>query len=224
MFGERIYSKKVQILMVVVVLMMGGVVSACGGASSPSNNPIGESGPAALAGQPTAVSQPGSSSDQPVLTSPPENNGQTNAEQLIPCAQLIPPDELKNLLSVEPERLAEYSFAGGTSCEWKYTPRDAVQPRLFYLQIGFDDLAVSLWESTRKSELNNEPSDLVVISVDGLGDENYTWKSAVTDLRVAYVRQGGRTLIWRFDPADVLYMANESGLIDMSQRIFERMK
>jgi hypothetical protein len=216
--------KKIQILMIFVILMIGWMVSACAGTSSQANNPAGENGLAPLAGQPTAASQPGNSSDQAGPTSPPENNAQINGERLIPCAQLIPSDELKNLLSVEPERLAEYSFAGGTSCEWKYTPRDAVQPRLFYLQVGFNDLAVSLWESTRKSELNNEPSDLVVISVDGLGDENYTWKSAVTDLRVAYVRQGGRTLIWRFDPADVLYMANESGLIDMSQRIFERMK
>lgn len=216
--------KKIQILMVFVILMMGWVVSACAGASSPANNPAGENGPAPLAAQPTTVSQPGSNSDQPGPASPPENNGQMNGERLIPCAQLIPPDELKNLLSVEPERLAENSFSGTTSCEWKYTPKDAVQPRLFYLQAGFDDQAVSLWESTRNAELNNEPSDLVVISVDGLGDENYTWKSAITGLRVAYVRVGGQTLIWRFDPADVLYMASESGLIDMSQRIFERMK
>ncbi|MCX7976451.1 MAG: DUF3558 domain-containing protein [Bellilinea sp.] len=216
--------KKIQILKVFVILMLGWVVSACAGASSPTDNPASENRPAALAGQPTAVSQPGSSSDQPGPTSPPENTGQMNAERLIPCTQLIPPDELKNLLSVEPERLAENSFAGTTSCEWKYTPADAVQPRLFYLQAGFDDQAVSLWESTRKAELNNEPSDLVVISVDGLGDENYTWKSAITGLWVAYVRVGGQTLIWRFDPADVLFMASESGLMDMSQRIFERMK
>lgn len=216
--------RKVHGFMLFFILITAGLVSACSGVSSLQNNPAGESEQGVLASQPTSTSLPGSTADQPMPTSLPDYGSKANAERVIPCTVLIPPDELKNLLFVEPESLAEHGYPGGTSCEWKYTPKDAVQPRLFYLQVGFDDQAVSMWESTRKAELNNEPADLVVISVDGLGDENYTWKSANTDMRVVYVRQGGQTLIWRYDPVNVLYMGNESGLIDMSQRIFERLK
>lgn len=94
---------------------------------------------------------------------------------------------------------------------------------MFYLQAGFSG-DTSVWESTRQSELSNEPSDIVVNSIDGLGNESYTWMSKVTGQRVVYVRQGSQTLIFRYNPQEILFMGTESGIIDMAQRIFERMK
>jgi hypothetical protein len=55
-----------------------------------------------------------------------------------------------------------------------------------------------------------------------LGDESYVWSSKVTGQYVVYVRKGDKTLIMRFNPQDILYMANESGIIDMADRIFNR--
>ena len=39
---------------------------------------------------------------------------------------------------------------------------------------------------------------------------------------MVYARQGDRVIIMRYIPQDVLYMANESGIIDMADRIFGR--
>jgi hypothetical protein len=118
--------------------------------------------------------------------------------------------------------LKENAFPGGTSCEWKYTANGATQESLFYIQVDFSDGAVSIWEAMRKSELSNEPSDIVVNSIDGLGDERYVWSSTVTGQYVVYVRQGGRTLIMRYNAQQIIFMGTESGIIDMADRIFDR--
>lgn len=147
---------------------------------------------------------------------------ETSSTAVIPCAQLIPPDELNNLLFNASATLKENAFPGGTSCEWKYTPNGGSLESLFYVQVDFSDGAASIWEATRTSELSNEPSDIVVNSVDGLADESYVWSSKTTGLYVVYARKGDKTLVMRFIPQDILYMANESGIIDMADRIFNR--
>jgi len=145
-----------------------------------------------------------------------------NPNATVPCTQLIPTDELNNLLNNASATLVENAFPGGTTCEWKYTPNGASQESLFYIQVDFSDGAASMWEATRKSELSNEPSDIVVNSIDGLGDESYTWISKSTGQRVVYARTGNKTLIIRYNTQDILYMNNESGIIDMADRIFNR--
>lgn len=157
---------------------------------------------------------------EPPVSAPTDSGTDPNA--VVPCLQLITADELNNLIFNAPVTLKETSFPGGTSCEWKYTANGATQESLFYLQVDYTEGAPSLWEATRKSELANEPSDIVVNSIDGLADESYTWSSKVTGLYVVYVRKGGKTLIMRYVPQDVLYMANESGIIDMVDRFFNR--
>ena len=157
---------------------------------------------------------------QPSATQVPVEN-KTSSKAAVACAQLLPQDELNNLISNAPATLKETSYPGGTSCEWQYTPNGGSQASLFYVQTdsGGDP---SLWEATRKSELSNEPSDIVVNSIDGLGSESYVWTSKITGQYVVYARQGDKTLIMRFNPADILYMNNESGIIDMATRIFSR--
>lgn len=158
-------------------------------------------------------------------TEPPANPSSesgTDPKAVVSCSQIVPPDELKNLLINLTPTLTENSYPGGTSCVWSYTD-SAGQSRTFSLNVDFSPNAVPLWESTRQSELSNEPSDIVVISIDGLADENYVWSSKTTGLYVVYARKGDKTLILRYVPQDVIYMANESGILDMAQRIFERM-
>ena len=171
-----------------------------------------------------------SASSQPVeeepaqsvpTTEPPVAGNDTNSNATIPCSQLIAPDDVNLLLNTTNPMLNNHTYAGGTSCEWQYTPNGETQTKLFYVQVDFTVDAVSLWESTRKSELSNEPSDIVVISINGLGDENYTWVSQPSGQRAVYVRKGGKTLIMRFAP-DVLFLQTESGIIDYSDRIFNR--
>lgn len=157
-------------------------------------------------------------------TEPPANppsGGGTDPNAVVSCSQIVPPDELKNLLINLTPILTENSFPGGTSCVWSYTD-SAGQSRTFSLNVDFSPSAVTTWESTRQSELSNEPSDIVVNSIDGLADESYTWSSQTTGLYVVYARKGDKTLIMRYVPQDVLYMANESGIIDMVDRFFNR--
>ena len=155
--------------------------------------------------------------EPPTVSAPVDTGSDPNA--VVPCSQLVPADELNNLLFNAPATLVENAYPGGTSCEWKYTPNGGSQANLFYIQTSNDP---ELWEATRKSELSNEPSDIVVNSIDGLADESYVWSSKVTGLYVVYARKGDKTLIMRFVPQDVLYMANESGIIDMTDRFFSR--
>ncbi|MCX8063225.1 MAG: hypothetical protein N3D16_11645 [Anaerolineales bacterium] len=172
---------------------------------------------------------PAAQTESPALTVPTDLPESTPAEnpsgpnEIIPCNQLIPPDEWQNLVFGAESTLNEDAAPGATSCTWKYVPKGGTQESLFDLQAGFS-ADPTIWEATRKSELSNEPSDLVVTSIDGLGDENYTWVSQISGQRVVYVRQGNQTLIFRYNPQEILFMGTESGIMDMAQRIFERMK
>lgn len=167
---------------------------------------------------PQATAEPQSAPATEAPASAPAQNS-TDPNATVPCAQIVPADELNNLLSNAQATLVENAYPSGTSCEWKYTPNGGSQANLFYVQTSNDP---ALWEATRKSELSNEPSDIVVNSIDGLADESYVWSSKVTGLYVVYARKGEKTLIMRFVPQDVLYMANESGIIDMADRFFSR--
>lgn len=200
MFGKS----RVTILLALLALTLSTL--ACG-ASSPSQPVEDEPASSVQATEPPAEAPSGS---------------ETDPNAVVPCSQIVPPDELKNLLINLTPTLTENSYPGGTSCIWSYV-NAAGQTSTFSLQVDFSPNAVSLWESTRQSELSNEPSDIVVNSIDGLADESYVWSSKTTGLYVVYARKGDKTLIMRYVPQDVIYMGTESGIIDMAQRIFERL-
>lgn len=168
-----------------------------------------------------AEEQPASSA--PTVDTPADSsvNTETDPNEVVSCSQIVPPDELENLLINLTPTLTENSYPGGTSCIWSYV-NAAGQTSTFSIQVDFSPNAVSLWESTRQSELSNEPSDIVVNGIDGLADESYVWSSKTTGLYVVYARKGGKTLIMRYVPQDVIYMGTESGIIDMVERFFNR--
>ena len=176
--------------------------------------------PAAQAPQQEEPLQPAPATEAPA--SAPSGND-TNSNATVSCSQLIPPDQIAPLLNnITPSNLSENAYPGGSICSWLYTPNGSSETHLFYLEVNFGTDAATAWEMKRNAELAQEPSDIVVISIDGLGDESYAWASQATGLYVVFARKGDKTLIMRFIPQDVLYMANESGIIDMADRFFSR--
>ena len=192
----------------VVLLALALSLAACAQKSSPQ--------PAAAdqAGQPVATAA------QPAAN--PAANG-TNADKTVSCAQLVPPDELNLLVNQAAATLTETKNPGSTTCLWQYTPKGAVQASTFEVQVNFGKTAVQDWESARKAEIANEPADTAVISIDQLGNENYTWNSSLNKQSVVYVRSGEQTLVMRYKAADILFLQTESGIIDMADRIFNRL-
>ena len=155
-------------------------------------------------------------------TSIPVTGNESNPNNVVPCTQILSNDDAALLLNNTPATLSENSYPGGSICTWQYTPNGSNETHLFYLEIGFGPDAEAVWNTKRTYELSQEPADIVVNSIDGLADESYAWPSQATGFYVVYARKGDKTLIMRFIPQDVLYMANESGIIDMADRFFNK--
>lgn len=156
-------------------------------------------------------------------TSIAQTTGKAAVDAGISCDQLIPPDEAQTLMTGLSPQLTKQRAPGKTTCVWQYTSKVSGQTAELKLEAGFDAPAVEAWTAARKSELTGQPSDPNVISMDGLGDENYTWIAKPDNLRVVYVRRGAQTLVMHYQAADILSMATESGIIDMADRVFGRM-
>lgn len=148
---------------------------------------------------------------------------QKAADAAISCDQLIPPDEARTLMTGLSPQLTEQHSQEKTTCIWQYTSKDSGQAAEFQLEAGFGASAVEDWTTERKSELAGQPTDLNVISIDGLGDENHTWIVNPEKQRVVYVRRGSQTLVMHYQVTDILYMSTESGIIDMADRILSRL-
>lgn len=156
---------------------------------------------------------------------PPTNSpsvDKTDTSTTITCAQLLPDDEINLLLNHTPATLNENANQGSITCSWEYTPNGGTQQNSFEIQADYSTNAVQNWNNARQTEISKEASDTVVISINGLGQENYTWVSPDLSQRVVYVSTGSKTLIMRFQPADIIYLQTESGMIDYIQRIFNR--
>jgi len=140
----------------------------------------------------------------------------------IRCDQLIPPDEANSLMTGLLPKLNEEAGQSEITCTWQYTSKVNGQNSVFKLQVGYGGSTVDSWQSARKSELTSQPADLVVNKIDGLGDENYIWTSKPDNQTVVYVRHGTQTMIMHYQATDILFMGTESGIIDMADRIFNR--
>ena len=193
-------------------------LAACGGASATT--------PAGSGSQPTKPAQLAATrsvASTPVNATPTTSaHASTNsAAKVAPCAQLVPSDELKLILGVNPMTANEQLSAGSATCTWQYTPKNGTQEERFQVQAASGSAAVDIWKSTREAEIKNEASGAVVNSIDGLRDENYTWVSKPSNIRVVYARRGDKTLILRFAPG-ILALSTESQIIDYADRLFGR--
>lgn len=189
-----------KILLIAIVILW--TLSACN-APAASSMPT-PAVPGAVNPIPTAESIPG---DQELKT--------------VHCADLISESDLLRLLNTEAVELEEFAYPGGTSCDWNYLPKDGMGNTFFQIVISFTDLTVDTWQSAREAEIWNEDSDLVVNSIAGLADENYTWISNNSITRVLYARQGNRTLVLRYS-TEIIGLMSESQLIDFVDRLFSR--
>ena len=136
---------------------------------------------------------------------------------------MIPPDEAKSLMTGLSPVLSEEAGQGEITCTWQYTSKVSGQAAAFKLQVGYGGSAVDTWQAARKSELAGQAADLVVNSIDGLRDENYIWTSKPDNQTVVYVRRGTQTMTLHYQAADILFMGTESGIIDMADRMFDRL-
>lgn len=198
-------SSKV-LLFNMILLMMA--LSACGSKSAPIETAIPDKSPSS---QTTSA---------PIIASTQEQ--ESSAMAVIPCDKLIPTDELDLLLNKMPATLTEKTLPGETTCAWQYKSTSGESGQ-FRISANFSNASVETWKQEKEAELATLPSDLVVIQIDGLGDENYVWTSKPDNQQAVYVRKGSQTLIMHFNAADLLYLGNESGIIDMSDRIFGRL-
>lgn len=150
------------------------------------------------------------------------SGNESNPGNVVPCTQILSNEDAALLLNNTPATLSENAHSSGSICSWQYTPNGSTETHLFYLEIGFGPDAATAWEMKRSYEVSQEPADIVVNGIDGLGDESYVWSSQATGFYVVFARRGDKTLIMRYIPQDALYMANESGIIDMADRFFSR--
>lgn len=169
----------------------------------------------ALACGSSPASPPATATEPPV--SAPTRAADVSAT--VPCSQLIAPDALKLLLNNADATLSDQVNPGTSTCTWNYTPTGSTEPGYFQVEVDYSAAAVETWTAARQSELGNEPAETAVVSITGLGDENYTWVSQPSGQRIIYARDGNKTLIMRFAP-DVLFLQSESGIIDYAERIF----
>jgi hypothetical protein len=194
--------KNSRFVIVLSILALAFSTLACG-ASSPAQS---------------VEEQPG----QPALATEAPVVNESSSSATISCAQLIPPEDVNLLLNNAPATLSENVYPGTSTCTWQYTPVGGASQSFFQIQADYNDTAVTLWEAARETEISNEASDTVVVSIPGLGDENYTWVSQPSNMRVVYVRKGDKTLIMRFEPQEILFLQTESGIIDYADRLFNR--
>lgn len=213
-----------RLFILIGIVLIALMLASCGESGPTSSAPQEDSMPAAGQGNETGAAQtvatPGSSLAATPVGRASSGSGAGN-DQVVPCAQLLPADDVATLLGAEPVSASEQGVPGSTICTWRYVPRSATQESVFEIEAGTGDSAVARWESERKMELSGQAPDIVVNPIDGLGDESYTWASQPGAVRVVYARQGLKTLIMRYT-TDVLYLGTESGIIDYAQRFFER--
>ncbi len=152
----------------------------------------------------------------------PVQNQDTGDKTTIGCDKIVPPDELNLILNQRPATLTEQTAPDETTCTWQYTSENN-EPGQLQVWVGFGTTAEVIWNNIREAEISTQTPDLVIININGLGDENYAWTSKPDNQQVVYVRHDSQMLILHFQAADILYLGNESGIIDISDRIFTRL-
>ena len=136
----------------------------------------------------------------------------------VTCAVLLPADEVQSILGVTPEPVNGRTFPGNTDCTWSYAKDGAAVQDFFQVILGSVDGDTSLWIATKDSEARTDSA--TPISIDGIGDESYTW-TGQGDYRKLYVRRGERTLTIRASSA-LPILSTESTMIDFADRLFGR--
>jgi hypothetical protein len=151
----------------------------------------------------------------PAAADPTAENGGGAAAS---CAALLPADEVHTIIGIAPEPVDERTYPGSVECTWGYAKDGSAVQDFFQVILNTNASDVALWEATKDAEADSDSE--TPISIDGIGDESYTW-TGQGDYRKLYVRRGDATLIIRASSA-LPILSTESTMIDFADRLFGR--
>jgi hypothetical protein len=151
----------------------------------------------------------------PAAADPTAENGGGAAAS---CAALLPADEVHTIIGIAPEPVDERTYPGSVECTWGYAKDGSAVQDFFQVILNTNASDVALWEATKDAEADSDSE--TPISIDGIGDESYTW-TGQGDYRKLYVRRGDATLIVRA-PTTLPILSTESTMIDFADRLFGR--
>jgi hypothetical protein len=137
----------------------------------------------------------------------------------LPCAELVPADELERIIGTKPDNLLETVVPGWTACNWFYTPPGAGQQAQFTVQAYTGEETLVKW----RMDTNPASRPAGVVSLNDYVQEGYTWVIAESNLRAVQALQDGRYIFLRY-PADNLALSTESQIADYLAVLFRRLK
>jgi hypothetical protein len=178
----------------------------CGGGASAA--PAGSGSTSALESTPAATDA-GSGGD---------GSPGGGATATVTCEVLLPADEVQSILGVTPKPVDERTYPGSTDCSWSYAKDGAAVQDFFRVSLDTNADDVALWRSTADNAARVDSQ--TPTSIDGIGDESYTWVGQ-GDYRKIYVRRGDTTLVISGSSA-LPVLSTESTMIDFADRLFGR--
>jgi hypothetical protein len=206
------YRMLVLPMLVLVTLLLG----ACGG------NPTTAPAPAATSpavSQASAAPPATGAVSATATTEPAQPASAASAALKIPCAELVPAEELERILGAKASNLLETAMPGWTACTWFYSPPNATQQAEFIAQAYTGEETLVKW----RMDTAKKPSGVDVKSLAGYTFEGYTWVIPESKLRAVQALQDGRYVFLRF-PADNPALSAESGIADYLTVLFRRLQ
>lgn len=202
------------VLLVSLTMFAALVLAACGGGQPAAQT---EPAPTAISPTPTIAPAAEPAAEQPAADQP----AAASTALKIPCAELVPADELQRMIGVKPDNLMETVMPGWTACMWFYTPTGASQQSEFTVQAYTGEETLVKWR------MDTDPANrLAGVTVNSLADyvqEGYTWVIPESKLRAVQALQDGRYVFLRF-PADNLALSTESQIADYLAVLFQRLQ
>lgn len=196
---------------VFVTILVAVSLAGCGGGQpAPQAVPAPTATPLAQAPAPAAADQPTVEQATPAAS----------AALTLPCAELVPADELERMLGAKPDNLLDTVMPGWTACTWFYTPPGATEQAEFIVQAYTGEETLVKWRMD-----TNPANRLAGVTVNSLADyvqEGYTWVIPESKLRAVQALQDGRYVFLRF-PSDNLALATESNIADYLNTLFNRL-
>jgi len=194
-----------------VVILVAVSLAGCGG-----DQPAPQAAPGPTA-TPQAKAPATAAADRPAVEQAPA----ASAALTMPCAELVPADELERMIGTKPASLMDTVMPGWTACNWFYTPPGASE------QAGFTVQAYTGPETLVKWRMDTNPANrlagVTVNSLAGYVQEGYTWVIPESKLRAVQALQDGRYVFLRF-PADNLALSTESQIADYLSVLFRRLQ
>lgn len=199
-------------LVLFVLFLLALVLAACGG-----GQPAAPDQPMSTAALPTIAPTAEPAAEQPAADQP----AAASTALTIPCAELVPADELQRMIGAKPDSLMDTVMPGWTACMWFYTLPGAGQQSEFTVQ------AYTGPETLVKWRMDTDPANrLPGVTVNSLAEyvqEGYTWVIPESKLRAVQALQDGRYVFLRF-PADNLALSTEAQIADYLAVLFQRLQ